>query len=312
MLTKEQVLTKCQVKSLDEVKKLTVWGSDIENIDLINEMPNLEVVSLSLNKISSLKPFENCLNLKELYLRKNNISDIEELKYLSNCKSLKILWLAENPVCDLSDYREKVLETLPQVMKLDNILTNCNNSQPSLPSPSETKPETPKEISITRELKSSHSSKRPTDATLVSNILKNYNSSMTITTETKNISNNNPSNIVKGEDYINKLDNIDDIKNFFASPYSKNNIPGEQPVKIKPKISGSNPVENFANFKPQSEKNLNSCSPITTNFAVTDSLNNITPKNVHVVTAILNLMEDLNLRELIHIRNHIIKKLKHN
>ena len=63
MLTKEQVLTKCQVKSLDEVKKLTVWGSDIENIDLINEMPNLEVVSLSLNKISSLKPFENCLNL---------------------------------------------------------------------------------------------------------------------------------------------------------------------------------------------------------------------------------------------------------
>ena len=84
MLTKEVVLSKCHVESLSDVKKLTLWGSDLENIDIISELTNLEIASLSINKISSLKPFENCANLKELYLRKNNISNIEEIAYLND------------------------------------------------------------------------------------------------------------------------------------------------------------------------------------------------------------------------------------
>ena len=36
----------------------------------------------SVNKINTLAPFENCVNLQELYLRKNNINDINELVYL--------------------------------------------------------------------------------------------------------------------------------------------------------------------------------------------------------------------------------------
>jgi hypothetical protein len=45
------------------------------------------------------------------------------------------------------------------------------------------------------------------------------------------------------------------------------------------------------------------------NFGVNDSLNGISPKNLHVVNAILNLIEGMNLEELVHIRNHISRKL---
>jgi hypothetical protein len=36
--------------------------------------------------------------IRELFLRKNNISDIQELQYLSGLQYLHVLWLAENPV----------------------------------------------------------------------------------------------------------------------------------------------------------------------------------------------------------------------
>jgi Leucine-rich repeat (LRR) protein len=39
-------------------------------------MNALEVLSLSVNNISTLRDVQNCYNLKELYLRKNTISDI--------------------------------------------------------------------------------------------------------------------------------------------------------------------------------------------------------------------------------------------
>ena len=84
MLKEEEILAKFKANSLNEIKNLNLWGSDLENIDLISKMKNIEIVSLSLNKISSLKPFENLHNLRELFLRKNNIKDINEIKYLKN------------------------------------------------------------------------------------------------------------------------------------------------------------------------------------------------------------------------------------
>jgi Leucine-rich repeat (LRR) protein len=38
------------------------------------------------------------VTIRELFLRKNNISDIQELQYLSGLQHLHVLWLAENPV----------------------------------------------------------------------------------------------------------------------------------------------------------------------------------------------------------------------
>jgi hypothetical protein len=121
MLVKDYILSKYKVNSLDEINNINLWGCDLNNIDIISEMKNLEVASLSLNKISSLKPFQNLPNLKELYLRKNNISDIKEIEYLKQCPNLKIIWIEENPLCQKDpNYQKEIIKVLPQIIKLDN------------------------------------------------------------------------------------------------------------------------------------------------------------------------------------------------
>ena len=111
-------------------------------------------------------------------------------------------------------------------------------------------------------------------------------------------------NIAKDEQYIKNLNNIDDIKVYFSSPYNNNN--NDYPVKVKA-VNNNKGKENFNNYKPMSGKGPT--GSITNNLGVNDSLNGISPKNVHVVNAILNLIEGMNLEELVHIRNHISRKL---
>lgn len=92
-LNAETVLLRTKAGSLDAVKNLNLWGNDIDDVSILREMPNLEVLSLSVNKINTLKYFQYCKKLTELYLRKNLISDLREIKYLQNLPSLKVLWL---------------------------------------------------------------------------------------------------------------------------------------------------------------------------------------------------------------------------
>ena len=83
-------------------------------------MPNLEICSLSLNKINSLKDFATQKKLAELYLRKNLIADLSETKYLQYCPNLKVLWLWDNPIADHPLYRQYIIRLLPNLAKLDN------------------------------------------------------------------------------------------------------------------------------------------------------------------------------------------------
>lgn len=75
-LTPELLLQKCKTDKLSSIKNLNLWGNDLEDISLIAEMPNIEICSLSLNKIISLKDFSSCKKLTELYLRKNLVSEL--------------------------------------------------------------------------------------------------------------------------------------------------------------------------------------------------------------------------------------------
>jgi len=75
----------------------------------------------SVNKISTLRDFQYCPGLKDLYLRKNCIEDLSELAYLQCLPNLCVLWLSENPCAYLPHYRQTVLRYLPTLRKLDNI-----------------------------------------------------------------------------------------------------------------------------------------------------------------------------------------------
>jgi len=85
-------------------------------------MPALEIISLSVNSISSLAAFAHCPLLKEIYLRNNHVESLQEVRHLMNLTELRTLWLSQNPCAEDPDYRIKVISMLPQLQKLDNFV----------------------------------------------------------------------------------------------------------------------------------------------------------------------------------------------
>ncbi|XP_074768549.1 cilia- and flagella-associated protein 410 isoform X3 [Athene noctua] len=121
-LTRAAVLARAKAAALDGVRRLNCWGSQLTDISICRDLPNIEVITFSVNGISDLEPLSQCQNLTELYLRKNNIASLNELFYLKNLPRLRVLWLSENPCCgsDPHGYRMTVLRNLPSLQKLDN------------------------------------------------------------------------------------------------------------------------------------------------------------------------------------------------
>ena len=50
-LTEELVLQKSRCEDLSSVRNLNLWGSDLSDVSILQRMPNVEVLSLSVNKI---------------------------------------------------------------------------------------------------------------------------------------------------------------------------------------------------------------------------------------------------------------------
>uniref|UniRef100_A0A0N5A5C7 Protein C21orf2 n=1 Tax=Parastrongyloides trichosuri TaxID=131310 RepID=A0A0N5A5C7_PARTI len=109
--------TRC---STDTVKKINLWGCEIDDISICQEMVNIQVLSLSRNKIKTCEPLQYCKNLEELYLRGNEIEDFHEFDWLKGLKKLKILWIDENPCTKNIDYRRTIVKLIPTLTKLDD------------------------------------------------------------------------------------------------------------------------------------------------------------------------------------------------
>ena len=79
-LSFELVAVRAKNDKINTIKYIILWGCELDDVSIFRKMPNLEVISLSINNLKTLKDFKDLKNLKELYLRKNKISDIKELK----------------------------------------------------------------------------------------------------------------------------------------------------------------------------------------------------------------------------------------
>lgn len=120
MLSVELVLQKTKVDNLAQVKNLNLWGSELEDVSIVKQMPNLQVLALSVNKISSLAEIGQCPSLTELYLRKNNVRNLGEVKHLGNLPHLTTLWLCDNPCSSHPLYRLFTIRCCPALRQFDN------------------------------------------------------------------------------------------------------------------------------------------------------------------------------------------------
>lgn len=56
-LTMELIRNKAKTDNISQIKNLNCWGNDIDDVKILQKMPNLEILSLSVNLISTLKEF---------------------------------------------------------------------------------------------------------------------------------------------------------------------------------------------------------------------------------------------------------------
>jgi hypothetical protein len=123
-LTPELIAMRTKCDKLEKIKNLNLWGNDLGDVSVIKQLQGLEVLSLAVNKIRTLKDFSKLKSLRELYLRKNLISSIDELKHLTKCSNLQILSISENPISEIPNYRLMILRLLPNLVKLDDKLVS--------------------------------------------------------------------------------------------------------------------------------------------------------------------------------------------
>jgi cilla- and flagella-associated protein len=54
-LTTELIQMKTKNHRLETIKNLNLWGNDLEDISIVSQMQSLEVLSLAVNKVNTLK-----------------------------------------------------------------------------------------------------------------------------------------------------------------------------------------------------------------------------------------------------------------
>lgn len=91
---------------------------------MLQYVPNVQILSLSINAITSLYPLTYCRQLREVSLRKNALKDPSQIALLQTLPDLQVLWLSENPwntKCSSEIFRAFVIRTLPQLARLDDV-----------------------------------------------------------------------------------------------------------------------------------------------------------------------------------------------
>ena len=54
------IFQKLKTNKYDQIKNLNLWGHELEDISILREFHNLEILSLSVNKISTLQDIAYC------------------------------------------------------------------------------------------------------------------------------------------------------------------------------------------------------------------------------------------------------------
>lgn len=96
---KEETLLK-----LKNLKKLTLGGSQIQNLEQLKDLTKLEYLDLSYNHMKNLHGIENFKNLKELIIDGRGLKNLNELKTFPISKNLEKLVILGDRDVNIEDY----------------------------------------------------------------------------------------------------------------------------------------------------------------------------------------------------------------
>eukprot|EP00758_Cryptobia_borreli_P003305 Tbor_TRINITY_DN3674_c0_g1::TRINITY_DN3674_c0_g1_i1::g.390::m.390/K10411/DNAL1; dynein light chain 1, axonemal len=112
------------LKELKNLKRLSLGRNAIKKLEQL-DIPLLEELWISYNKIDKLSGLDKLKNLKVLFIGNNNISNWGEIDKLSNfCPELIETLFVNNPIYNNlpeQEYRYMVLQRLPRLKKLDGV-----------------------------------------------------------------------------------------------------------------------------------------------------------------------------------------------
>jgi hypothetical protein len=123
----------CTIRDLGtnyaHLRVLWLCRSSLQDLGGITAMPVLEELYISFNDITDLSPIATHDSLQVLDVEGNLIEDFDEIASLQTVRTLRELTLSSNPVTKAESFsREAVLEALPQLQVLDDILVGEKSS----------------------------------------------------------------------------------------------------------------------------------------------------------------------------------------
>lgn len=111
------------LKELKKLKILSLGRNNIRKLEQL-DLPGLEQLWVSYNKIDKLTGLDKLKNLKVLYMSNNLINSWSEIDRLSNqCPELVDVLFLNNPIntsaASPEEYRYNMLQRLPKLTRLD-------------------------------------------------------------------------------------------------------------------------------------------------------------------------------------------------
>jgi dynein light chain 1, axonemal len=113
------------LKELKNLKVLSLGRNNIRKLEQL-DLPQLEQLWVSYNKIDKLTGLDKLKNLRVLFMSNNLISSWTEIDRLANqCPELTDVLFLNNPLCNSAasnqEYRYMMLQRLPKVTRLDGV-----------------------------------------------------------------------------------------------------------------------------------------------------------------------------------------------
>ncbi|XP_061571216.1 leucine-rich repeat and guanylate kinase domain-containing protein-like [Cololabis saira] len=111
---------------------LCLRGNQLRRIEGLENVKSLQVLDLSLNRITSLSGLQNLDRLVSVNLENNQIHEIQECKHIHHLSLVKDLSLTGNPVQEQLDYRLAVIFLLQHVAVLDQEIVTAEEKVSSV------------------------------------------------------------------------------------------------------------------------------------------------------------------------------------